>query len=193
MADRYQDTTFSGRRSLIAARHGAPAQGESDPLAELARLIGQTDPFGAAAKPRHIRCSRGRSPRATIRRRRARRTRTTCAAGPPPWMQRARQERMPRPPPRNTTPQPEYQPAAVHPLHRYAAQPHASAPRLRSAAAIRPPSRRPIQSRYDDALYGQLESGAAAICQRDPAYPDDPYAYQAATRKSRAAAGAAAA
>ena len=32
-------------------------------------------------------------------------------------------------------------------------------------------------SRYDDALYGQIESGQQEY-QRDPAYPDDPYAYQ---------------
>jgi hypothetical protein len=32
-------------------------------------------------------------------------------------------------------------------------------------------------SRYDDALYGQIETGAQDF-QRDPAYPDDPYAYQ---------------
>jgi hypothetical protein len=32
-------------------------------------------------------------------------------------------------------------------------------------------------SRYDDALYGQLETGAQDF-QREPAYPDDPYAYQ---------------
>jgi hypothetical protein len=32
-------------------------------------------------------------------------------------------------------------------------------------------------SRYDDALYGQLEAGEQDL-QRDPAYPDDPYAYQ---------------
>jgi hypothetical protein len=32
-------------------------------------------------------------------------------------------------------------------------------------------------SRYDDALYGQIENGARDF-QRDPAYPDDPYAYQ---------------
>ena len=32
-------------------------------------------------------------------------------------------------------------------------------------------------SRYDDALYGRIESGEHDY-QRDPAYPDDPYAYQ---------------
>ena len=37
----------------------------------------------------------------------------------------------------------------------------------------------PLQdpSRYDDALYGRLETGEHDY-QRDPAYPDDPYAYQ---------------
>ena len=39
-------------------------------------------------------------------------------------------------------------------------------------------------SRYDDALYGRLETGEHDY-QRDPAYPDDPYAYQGETmRKS---------
>ena len=40
------------------------------------------------------------------------------------------------------------------------------------------PSRaQPDPSRYDDALYGRIESGEQDF-QRDPAYPDDPYAYQ---------------
>jgi len=42
MADRYQDRPFPSAEQ---------ARGESDPLAELARLIGQNDPSGAAAKP----------------------------------------------------------------------------------------------------------------------------------------------
>ena len=44
MADRYQDRPFPDE-----ARGGDPhgsGRGEGDPLAELARLIGQTDPFG---------------------------------------------------------------------------------------------------------------------------------------------------
>ena len=40
--------------TMIAARTRLrPAKGESDPLAELARLIGQTDPFGSGAKTPH--------------------------------------------------------------------------------------------------------------------------------------------
>ena len=40
-----------------------------------------------------------------------------------------------------------------------------------------PTSRSTDPSRYDDALYGRLETGEHDY-QRDPAYPDDPYAYQ---------------
>src|SRR6266481_2817753 len=50
MADRYQDRPFP-----TDAGHDRGAnpyvRGESDPLAELAQLVGQTDPFGTPAKP----------------------------------------------------------------------------------------------------------------------------------------------
>ena len=50
MADRYQD-----RPLLTDANHDRGAnpyvRGESNPLAELAHLVGQTDPFGDPAKP----------------------------------------------------------------------------------------------------------------------------------------------
>ena len=89
--------------------------------------------------------------------------------------------------------EPEYQPAPpVHPLHRYAAQPPQYAAQQPQYAATQPQA--PAQdydeapqqyadepqqdpSRYDDALYGRLETGEHDY-QRDPAYPDDPYAYQ---------------
>ena len=49
-------------------------------------------------------------------------------------------------------------------------------------------------SRYDDALYGQLDIGRAGF-QHDPAYPDDAYAYQdgyddGAEEQARSAAAA---
>jgi len=51
MADRYQDRPFPTADDYDrGANPNAPARGESDPLAELARLIGQTDPFGTTAK-----------------------------------------------------------------------------------------------------------------------------------------------
>ena len=78
------------------------------------------------------------------------------------------------------------------PLHRYAAQQpqraqqHQTQPRSRSRSPSRTMTSAPQQyadepqqdpSRYDDALYGRLETGEHDY-QRDPAYPDDPYAYQ---------------
>ncbi|MEA2941323.1 MAG: hypothetical protein QOD09_1852, partial [Bradyrhizobium sp.] len=44
MADRYQDRPFASDADYVRAAD-PPERGESDPLAELARLIGQTDPF----------------------------------------------------------------------------------------------------------------------------------------------------
>ncbi|MCC8965576.1 SPOR domain-containing protein [Bradyrhizobium sp. Pear76] len=192
MADRYQDRNFSADTASRA---------ESDPLAELARLIGQTDPFGAANKP---------PPRPLQSRANARPQQyepeaeedNTPPAGPPPWMQRARQETVVpppvQPPPVQHTeyeePEQDYQPSPVHPLHRYAAQQpqRASEPvaPYRPVEAPRQPEafddephyqsagHEQDPSRYDDALYGQLEAGEQDL-QRDPAYPEDPYAYEA--------------
>jgi hypothetical protein len=176
MADRYQDRPFPSAEQ---------ARGESDPLAELARLIGQNDPLGAAAKP----APRPLQSRANVRPQQydPPEEEPVAPPSPPAWMQRARHETPPPPLPlpQEYDDEPEYEPAPVHPLHRYAAQqPH--------HAAQQPPpppqdyDEAPQQytdepqhdpSRYDDALYGRLETGEHDY-QRDPAYPDDPYAYQ---------------
>jgi len=180
MADRYQDRPFPSAEQ---------ARGESDPLAELARLIGQNDPLGAAAKP----ASRPLQSRANIRPQQydPPEELPDAPSSPPAWMQRARHE-TPLPPPVPPVPQdyddePEYEPAPAptHPLHRYAAQQpqHAAhqPPPLEQDYYEAPqqyadePQQDP--SRYDDALYGRLETGEHDY-QRDPAYPDDPYAYQ---------------
>jgi hypothetical protein len=190
MADRYQDRLFSSADQ---------ARGESDPLAELARLIGQNDPSGAAARP----AARPLQSRANVRPQQYDQQQydppeelPDAPQSPPAWMQRARHETPLPPPPlpqeydqeydQKYDDEPEYQqPAPVHPLHRYAAQP----PQLPAHQA--PPEQdyyeqpqqqyadEPLQdpSRYDDALYGRLETGEHDY-QRDPAYPDDPYAYQ---------------
>src|SRR5262249_19252048 len=83
--------------------------------------------------------------------------------------------------------EPDIQPSAVHPLHRYAAQHgatpapeyRASAPQYHEELPLEEPAQEPDPSRYDDALYGQIEAGAHDF-ERDAAYPDDPYAYQRA-------------
>ncbi|NOJ50294.1 SPOR domain-containing protein [Bradyrhizobium archetypum] len=178
MADRYQDRPFP------TADQG---RGESDPLAELARLIGQNDPYGAAApKP----APRPLQSRANVRAQQydPPEHQLDAPPSPPSWMQRARHE-TPLPPVPPPLPQeqgfedePAYQPQPVHPLHRYTAQHQASAQHSDSQDYDDTPQQyadEPQQdpSRYDEALYGRLENGEHDY-QRDPAYPDDPYAYQ---------------
>jgi hypothetical protein len=185
MADRYQDRPFPSAEQ---------ARGESDPLAELARLIGQNDPLGAAAKP----APRPLQSRANVRPQQydPPEEEPVAPPSPPAWMQRARHETpLPPPPlPQEYDDEPEYEPtpAPVHPLHRYAAQQPQQAAQQPQYAAHQPPpppqdyDEAPQQyadepqhdpSRYDEALYGRLETGEHDY-QRDPAYPDDPYAYQ---------------
>jgi hypothetical protein len=188
MADRYQDRPFPSADQ---------ARGESDPLAELARLIGQNDPLGAAAKP----APHPLQSRANVRPQQydPPEELPDAPSSPPAWMQRARHETPPPPPPspvlQEYDDEPEYEePAPVHPLHRYAAPQPQHAAQQPQYAAQQPPPPPPEQdyyeapqqyadepqqdpSRYDDALYGRLETGEHDY-QRDPAYPDDPYAYQ---------------
>jgi len=95
MADRYQDRPFPADDYDRGANTSAPAKADSDPLAELARLIGQTDPFGATtAKTPHPLQSR-----ANIRPQydSVDEEEVSAPAGPPPWMQRARHDAPPQP------------------------------------------------------------------------------------------------
>jgi len=173
MADRYQDRPFPAEDDLGGGAH-APAKGDGDPLVELARLIGQTDPFGTIRRanlqvqPRatnHDRPDPYQPPPETDPE-----TDESPLPGPPSWMQRAaRQETPPPPPP------PEDYPSAVHPLHRYAAAHAAPEADYDPAPPFADADHERDLSRYDDALYGGLDSGAA---QHDAAYADDAYAYQ---------------
>ena len=179
MAERYQERPFPSDRD-----RGGDLHGEADPLAELARLIGQNDPLGAGAKapPPHPLQSR-----ANIRPQQYHPPEEDdhVAPSPPTWMQRARQEAAPPPLPQDDYDEPEYdQPASVHPVHRYGSQQQeASRDHQEHSEDYYEPQQyadaesQPDPSRYDDALYGRIESGEQDF-QRDPAYPDDPYAYQ---------------
>jgi len=166
MADRYQDRPFPADDDYNRGgnQHGA-ARGESDPLAELARLIGQTDPFGAMG-----RANAQVQPRAVHDQYAP--VEFDDAAdmpppGPPSWMQRAN---------RQETSQQDY-PSSVHPLQRYATPQAAPEPDYYPPPPYADADHTSDPSRYDDALYGQLETGAQDP-QHDPAYPDDTYAYQ---------------
>src|SRR5712671_5797606 len=181
MADRYQDRPFPAdddhdRRD---GQH-APARAESDPLAELARLIGQNDPFAGMGRanhqvqPRAAERDQHRSPAAPA-------PDDAPVASPPPWMQRATRQEVPQ---RQELPQVEYPedaPSPVHPLHRYAT-PRAAAPEpnYRDAPpfADADPEPEPDPSRYDHALYGQADPGTDELQYDQADAEDDPYGYQ---------------
>lgn len=192
MAERYQNRSFPAddrrdpRSDPYAQGHSQgyegyddPHSAENDPLAELARLIGQSDQFADSAgraQPPHPLQSRANvrpqpypAPAPPV-------------ASPPQWLQRARQEPAPQPQEYEEHydehyEEPEYQPSAVHPLHRYGAQQAEPAHDYHEEQPFADADEAPDPSRYDDALYGQIESEVQQF-QRDPAYPDDPYAYQ---------------
>jgi len=171
MADRYQGRPFpAGDDHDRSGDQHASARGESDPLAELARLIGQTEPFG----------SMGRANQTVQPRTSARDQYQPSAAadddgppaGQPPWMQRAARQESPQ-----QEHYPQDYPSAVHPLQRYAAQHAAPEPDYQQAPPFADDDQEPDPSRYDDALYGQIDPGAQESL-HDPAYADDAYAYQ---------------
>lgn len=88
MANRYQNRSYPADAGYNDPR----AQGEGDPLAELARLIGQTDPFAseparqAAAQPqRHVEPAHGSHDEPEEQ--------FETAPTPPPWMQRVAAQR----------------------------------------------------------------------------------------------------
>lgn len=187
MADRYQDRQFSAHDDYGRGTDQHGQNVESDPLAELARLIGQTDPFAmgrANVKPQPQSAQRYQAPQYQPEEYESEQYESDpeAPAGPPPWMQRANaRAQQPAPQPQYDD-EADYQPSPVHPLHRYA-QPAAPAPPPQAQYQYQDEQPyadegQPDPSRYDDALYGQIES--SADYQRDPAYPDDPYAYQGA-------------
>jgi SPOR domain len=170
MAYPYQDRPFP----TDADHDRGAVRGESDPLAELAQLTGQTDPFGTAANPPLPLQSR-----ANVRRQYApAAAEASASGGSPPWRLRARQET----PLQQKYEEPELE-HPVHPWHRDAAPP---------AAASEQDYHEPRQdtqptdpSRYDDALYGLIKSAEQENA-RDPVYPNDRYAYQRGYQKEPA-------
>jgi hypothetical protein len=176
MADRYQNRSFpAGGDYDRDTGPRASANAESDPLAELARLIGQTDPLGS--RP----ISRANLPLQPHARPLDREPSYDNYAedpepeeapppAPPSWMQRAVRQEPPPPP------QEEY-PAPVHPVHRYAAAHPPAEPEYESEQSFTDSGHEPDLSRYDEALYGGFDSGAQHA-QHEQGYADDSYAYE---------------
>jgi hypothetical protein len=170
MADRYQDKSSTADDDTDRGTEPAPAKGESDPLAELARLIGQTDPFSSFGRanqpmpPRETDPYHQPEPEPEID--------AGPPAGPPPWMQRAAQQ--------EAAPQLDFD-TSVHPLRRYAATHPPAEPEYHEAPPFAADADQHVQAdpaRYDDALYGQPDPGTYDAQHQDAAYADDPYAYQ---------------
>jgi hypothetical protein len=162
MADRYQDKLSP-----------APAKGESDPLAELARLIGQTDPFSSFGRANQPMPPRDAEPYRRPEPEGEPEIDEALPAGPLPWMQRAAQQEAP--------PQQDFFDTSVHPLRRYAAAHPPAEPEYHEAPPFAAEPDQHAQAdpaRYDDALYGEPDPGTYEAQQRDAAYADDPYAYQ---------------
>ncbi len=186
MADRYQNRPFPADDYGRSVDPQASAGPENDPLAELARLIGQTDPFGTVSRA-NAKVSPQSAPEPYQPPFESYDEPSPPPPGPPAWIRRANVQPQRSAPPPQQPPEQEYsnpvQP--VHPLHRYA-QPAApeqdyQQPQDYQEFEAYPEAegeeQQPDPSRYDDALYGQIEAGEQDY-QREPAYPDDPYAYQ---------------
>jgi hypothetical protein len=181
MADRYQDRPFSADGF---GRGGDQHQrAEADPLAELARLIGQNDPLAASGRgapplpPRAAPPNQYQPPAEEDR----------PAAGPPPWMRRANPQEIPRDAQREIqrdfpaiAPEPPDYPSSTHPLQpRFAAQPPSLEPNFHHGKpGFAETEEEPDPARYDEALFGQIDTGAQDDFQRDPTFSDDPYEYQ---------------
>ena len=164
MADRYQSRPFPADDDHRGGDPRASGRDDSDPLAELARLIGQTDPFssiGRANLPLQT------SARNQYQEPARERDEDGPSAGPPPWMQRATQQ--------ESTPQdyPETYPSAPHPVQRYAQAHVAPEPDYHQTPTFDEADHNPNPSRYDDVLYGEPDPGVQES-QHD-AYADDPY------------------
>jgi hypothetical protein len=200
MAERYQDRPFpSDDFGRGGDQHG---KAENDPLAELARLIGQTDPFAAQGRP-SARPAAAPAPTQGFDEDQYPQDEyqqdyaepAPPQPGPPSWMRRANVQPQPAP---ASAPDYPLSVSPVHPLHRYSAQPTAPEPDFHQPQAYQDHAyqdqahqdqayhqeqayqeqhEQPDPARYDDALYGRLDAGEQDF-QREPAYPDDPYAFQ---------------
>jgi hypothetical protein len=172
MADRYQDKSSTADDDYDRGSARAPVKGDSDPLAELARLIGQTDPFSGFGRANQPMPPHQTEPYHRPELEPEPEIDEGPSAGPPPWMQRAAQQ--------EAAPQLDFD-TSVHPLRRYAAAHPPAEPEYHEAppfAAEPDHHEQADPARYDDALYGQPDPGTYDAQQRDLAYADDPYADQ---------------
>jgi SPOR domain len=161
MADRFSNRpSFADNFDRGGSRQPADAQPDSDPLAELARLIGQTDPQSNFARGRQA--NQGNPPQAP------RSLATDFSAGPPSWLQTAQAQQ--------TRAQPTYvEQEPVHdaepeltPMPAFLQAPHAQHGQYSQQAPT---------DRYDQVLYNQDDEQQQYEEYGDQeGYPDEEYA-----------------
>jgi len=163
MAERYQDRPFPADDRYRSSGQAAPTQAETDPLAELARLIGQTDPFASQTRNQAPQPSPAADPYAVP-------TQPAYEDDAPPmpaWLKNRgrdtafRQDASPAEPHYGQQPDPYYD---AQPQPSYRQEPGFG------AATTQPAD----PNRYDDALYGQVEPSRDYIdpSQETARYPD---------------------
>jgi len=192
MADRYQDRRYPADDGYGRDDDQHAAGAESDPLAELARLIGQADPFahlgGRANQPVGGRANQPAQPRSAPREPYYPPVEADDSppVSVPPWMQRsARQEvppkdYLPQDYPPQDYPSEDYLaqdlPSNEHPLRRYAVQDADPDTDYGHPPPFAQADQPVDSSRYDDALFGPLDDDGHQD-QSEPAYSDEGYAY----------------
>ncbi|ABD88060.1 SPOR domain-containing protein [Rhodopseudomonas palustris] len=176
MAERYQDRPFPADDDYRNGQNAA-AKADGDPLAELARLIGQTDPFANFGRANQPAPPAPSEPARDPLREQFRlpsqspEVEDDAPMAPlPSWMQNRagrdtgfRQEpsSSPHPAQRYATPQP-------------AAEPDYRDQQLYAAATAAQPA---DPERYDDALYGAIEPTQGYLHPQQDGYSDQPYDY----------------
>lgn len=172
MADRYQGKPFSADDDFDRSSDPkALAPGQSDPLAELARLIGQTDPFSTIDRA-NLQVQTHTNPGVQYQQLQAAPQDEGFAAGPPSWLRRVNSQEV-----QQQEESRDY-PGPVHPLRRYAASRVAAEPDYHATLPFSDADSELGSSYHDDVLYGQLHTNGRDDSRYDPVNADDVYAYQ---------------
>ncbi len=164
MADRFSNRpSFADNFDRGGPRPGADAPSDGDPLAELARLIGQTDPQSNFARGRQA--NPPQAPRSLA---------TDFSVGPPSWMQTAQaQQTRSQPAPSYVEPEPQ-----PYETQQYEAEqePHLTPmPAFLQAQHPQHPEQAPAD-RYDRVLYGHDDPQQDQEYDEQQGYADEDYA-----------------
>src|SRR5262249_44990256 len=159
MADRFSNRpSFADNFDRAPPRQSGDAS-DGDPLAELARLIGQTDPQSNFARGRQP--SQPQAPRSLA---------TDFSAGPPSWLQTA-QAQQARPQPPHVEPQPPHQASEDEPE----LTPMPAFLQVQHPQQAQHPQHAP-SDRYDQVLYGQDQEQQYEEYDEQQEYSDEEYA-----------------